>query len=45
MVAAAVCSVPGSDTLYDGAAGAGTVSVFCGSLQTPSGAALKIVPC
>ena len=41
MVAVAVCSVPGRDTVADGS---GMVSVVGGALQTPIGAALRIVP-
>ena len=43
MVAAAVCSVPGHNTVSAGADGAGLVSAVGVSLKTPSGSVLLIV--
>ena len=45
VVADSVCSVPGRDTVVSVDAGAGMVAAIGGSLQTPAGAALRIVPC
>ena len=42
VVAAAVCSVPGRETVADRA---GMVAAVGGALQNPAGAALRIVPC
>ena len=43
MVAAALCSVPGRDTVSAGADGAGLVSAVGVAFQTPSGSVLLIV--
>ena len=45
VVAAAVCYVTGRNTVTDGDAGDDTVAAVGGSLQTPTGAALRIVSC
>ena len=43
VVDAAVCSIPGRDTVDAGADGAGMVAAVGGVLQTTAGAALQIV--
>ena len=45
MVSAVVCSVPVRDIVAARADGAGMVAAIGGALQTPTGAALRIVPC
>ena len=44
VIAAAVCYVPGRYTVADGDAGDVMVAAVIRSLQTPAGAALRIVP-
>ena len=45
LVAAAVCSVPGHNTVAAGADRSGMVDVVVGALKTTSDAALRLFPC